>query len=219
MVDELLSDAEREEALREWWRDNWLWIIGGVVLGIAVLVGWHYRGLYHRENAEEASALYADVGAAVTAQDLAKAQAALDKLTAEFDSTVYAQQARLLVAKAQVEGGKLDEAAALLRAAADNSKDEELTAIANMRLARLQIQQGKHDEAVKLLEPLTAGGFGAQAREIRGDALFAKGDLEGARAEYAAALADTEAQVDRTLVELKLQDVGGSVPAAVGAQP
>ena len=63
--------------------------------------------------------------------------------------------------------------------------------------------------------PRYAGAFTAQVREIRGDALVAKGDMEGARAEYAAALADaSDAQVDRSMLELKLQDVGGQAPKA-----
>ena len=37
---------------------------------------------------------------------------------------------------------------------------------------------------------------------------------EGARAEYAAALTGTTTQLDRALVELKLQDVGGVAAAA-----
>jgi predicted negative regulator of RcsB-dependent stress response len=40
-----------------------------------------------------------------------------------------------------------------------------------------------------LLNVEKAGAFAAQVREIRGDALVAKGDAQGARAEYAAALA------------------------------
>jgi predicted negative regulator of RcsB-dependent stress response len=214
MVDELLSDDERAEALREWWRDNWAWILGGVLLGVVLLIGWHYWGVYRDQRAEQAGTLFHDVETAAQAQDLTKAQTALDKLTADYASTPYAQQGRMLVAKLNVDAGKFAEAETLLRAVAADSKDKELGEIATLRLARIQIQQGKHDDAVKLLEPLTTGGFAAQAREVRGDALFAKGDTEGARAEYAAALADTKAQIDRASVELKLQDVGGVAPSA-----
>jgi len=214
MVDELLSDEEREEALREWWSDNWRWIIGGVVLGVALLVGWHYWQNYREQRAEQASTLYGEVQAAVAANDVTKAQVSLDKLTADFDTSPYAQQGRLMLAKLQVEAGKFAEAEALLRTVAGKSGDKELVGVANLRLARVLIQQGKHDEALKLLEPLTAGGFAAQAREIRGDALFAKGDVEGARAEYAAALSSVDAQIDRSTVELKLQDVGGVAPTS-----
>ena len=42
MVDDYLSDREQEEALRNWWRENWRWILGGVVLGLGLLAGWQY---------------------------------------------------------------------------------------------------------------------------------------------------------------------------------
>lgn len=209
MADEYLSDNEREEALKEWWRDNWSWILGGVVLGIALLIGWRYWETHRLESAEDAADLYRDMQTALNAQDVTKAEGLLNQLVSESKSGAYTQQARLLLAKVQVEAGKFSDAAPLLRAVADESKDEELGKIAQLRLGQLLIQEGKHDEALTLLEPLTPSKFGAQAREIRGDALLAKGDTDGARAEYAAALADADAPLDRPLVELKLQDVGG----------
>jgi predicted negative regulator of RcsB-dependent stress response len=83
-------------------------------------------------------------------------------------------------------------------------------------LGRVLIQQGKHDEAIALLNVEELGAFAAAAREIRGDANVAKGDQNAARAEYAAALAADDAQIDRNMLEMKLQEVGGS-PAATTA--
>ncbi len=122
MADELLSDDERAEALREWWRDNWPWIIGGVVLGIALLVGWHYWGIHKQQQAEQAGALYREVQTALTVSDAGKAQESLTRLTSDFDSSEYTQQARLIMAKAHVEAGKYSEAETLLREAAEKSK-------------------------------------------------------------------------------------------------
>jgi predicted negative regulator of RcsB-dependent stress response len=85
-------------------------------------------------------------------------------------------------------------------------------------MARLLIQQGKHDEALKLLDPEAAGAYAAQVREIRGDAQVAKGNGDAARAEYAAALAaNVDARVDRSLLEMKLEEVGGDKTAATTA--
>ena len=42
MVEEYLTDRDQEEALRNWWRENWRWILGGIVLGFALLGGWQY---------------------------------------------------------------------------------------------------------------------------------------------------------------------------------
>src|SRR5690606_27946580 len=126
---------------------------------------------------------------------------------------------RMLMAKKHVDDGKFDEAVPLLQSVVNESEDEELAWVARLRVARLLIQQGKHDEALKLLDPDEAGAFAAQVREIRGDAQVAKGDTDAARAEYAAALADNidgsaGRMVDRTLLEMKLQDVGGDKSAA-----
>jgi predicted negative regulator of RcsB-dependent stress response len=227
MVDDYLSDREQEEVLRSWWRNNWPWLIGGVVLGLALLAGWRYWTAHQQQQAGNASMLYENVQSALNRKDLPQASKALEALTDAFDRSAYAQQGRLLVAKAQADAGKFDDAAALLRSAAEKSKDEELTDVARLRLARILLQQGKYDDALSQLKPDALGVFAGPAREIRGDALLAKGDAEGARAEYAAALTGDDAAIDRTIVELKLQEVGGttsqsSLPAATstsGSKP
>jgi predicted negative regulator of RcsB-dependent stress response len=218
MADDYLSDQEQEEALRNWWRENWRWIIGGVALGLAMLVGWRYWEVHRDQQATAAAKLYADLQSALSKQDLNAAAGVLATLSGSHDASAYAQQGRLLLAKSQVDGGKVEEAIGLLQDVIEKSKDEGLVQIARLRMARLLIQQGKFDDALKILKPESAGEFAAQVREIRGDALFAKNDRDGARAEYAAALAaNANAQVDRTLLELKMQEVGEApAPAPQG---
>ncbi len=216
MVEDYLSDREQEEALKNWWRENWSWILGGVVLGLALLGGWRYWQAHTTKQGEQAAAVYAEFEAA--GSDAEKAQAAFDRLTSEFKRSPYTLQARLMRAKSSVASGEFDEAAAQLRAVVDDAKDDELQHIARLRLARVLIQQGKHDEALTLLKPDSAGAFTAQVREVRGDALFAKGDMEGARAEYAAALAaNADATTDRSLLEMKLHQTGGMEGAGVAS--
>lgn len=219
MVDDYLSDREQEEALRTWWRDNWRWIIGGVVLGLALLAGWRYWDAYEERQAGDAARMYESVRRALDGKDVGEAGKSLDTLAAKFDKSAYTQQGRLLLAKAQVEAGKYDEALVLLRAVTEKSKDEELADIARLRAARVLVQQGKHDDALNQLKPDELGAFSAPAREVRGDALIAKGDAEGARAEYAAALTGDDASIDRNIVELKLQDVGGTPPGSTETLP
>ncbi len=50
MVEEYLTDRDQEEALRNWWRENWSWILGGIVLGLVLLGGWQYWKSPHRES-------------------------------------------------------------------------------------------------------------------------------------------------------------------------
>jgi predicted negative regulator of RcsB-dependent stress response len=214
MVEDYLSDREQEEALRTWWRENWRWILGGIVLGIALLFGWFRWQDYRSSRAVAAAKHYDQVKAAVDARDADKATKLLGELSSEFDKSPYAQEARLLVAKMHVEATKYDAALPLLREVADKSADKELANVARLRAARVLIQQGKHDEAIASLKVDELGAFAASAHEIRGDANLAKGDQNAARAEYAAALAADDAQIDRNMLELKLQEVGGSPPEA-----
>ena len=215
MVEDYLTDRDQEEALRNWWRENWRWILAGIVIGLGGLGGWSYFQKYRGAQADHAAQVYADFHKALDSNDDTQAGKLLDSLAGDHASSAYTQQGRLLLAKRHADAGRFDEAIKQLQQVADTSKDEELAAIARLRLARLLIQTGKHDEALKLLDVEKAGAFAAQVREIRGDALVAKGDAQGARAEYAAALSgDSKGEIDRETVELKLRDVGGEVPAA-----
>jgi predicted negative regulator of RcsB-dependent stress response len=211
MVDDY-SDREQEEALRSWLKENWRWMIGGVALGVLMLVGYNYWGTYREQRAAKAATLASEVRKAIEAKDADQATKLVADLIEQYGSTPYAQQARLQLAKLQVIAGKYDAAATLLGAVAEDAKDAELRRVAELRHARVLIQLGKHDQALALLKPDDSGEFSAAVQEVRGDALLAKGDQEGARAAYAAALKDVTSSIDRPLVELKLQEAGGTVP-------
>ncbi|HEY7640133.1 MAG TPA: tetratricopeptide repeat protein [Steroidobacteraceae bacterium] len=215
MVEEYLTDRDQEEALRNWWRENWKFILAGIAIGLAGLGGYTYYQKYRDAQADHAAKVYADFQKALASNDDTQAGKLLDSLAGDHATSAYTQQGRLLLAKRHTEAGRFDQAIQQLRQVMDSSRDEDLGHIAQLRLARLLIQTGKHDDALKVLDVEKAGAFAAQVHEIRGDAHLAKGDAQGARAEYAAALsADTKGEIDRATVELKLRDVGGDVPAA-----
>jgi predicted negative regulator of RcsB-dependent stress response len=213
-----LTDNEREEQLRRWWSDNWAWIIGGVALGLAVLGGWQYWQRHQLQSAEHDEASYRAVIEALGRNQREEAAKQASDLRERRPASPYADQSDLALARAAVELNDLDEAARLLKGVADRSKDSELRLVAQTRLARVLIAQGKHDEALALLEPAKAGAFAGLVHDIRGDALSAKGDASGARAEYDAALtaAGPDSGVDREYLELK-RDAVAAPAATVGA--
>jgi predicted negative regulator of RcsB-dependent stress response len=214
MVDEYLTDDEQAEALKSWWRENWAWVFSGIVLGICLLSGWSY---YQRSTAQksESAATALNDFANAQAVDKPKAEILFKELTDKYTSTPYAAQAQLLQAQDAVGENDLPRAEAALRAVVASSKDPELTQIAKTRLARVLIEQGKSDDALALLDVAKAGAFAAQVHEIRGDALYAKQDVTGARAEYESALVAYKAdgQSDVSLLEYKLQELGGTANA------
>lgn len=214
MVDEYLSEEEQAEAVKNWWKENWAWIISGIALGLVILFGWQYYQRYKTTRAEAAATAYQQYANAVAAKDAAKIDSALKALDEQYSGTAYADHAHLLHARSAVEAGKFDDAVTALRNVADHSKDTELATIARTRLARVLIQQGKADDALALLNVENAGAFAAQVREIRGDAYFAKGEVDKAREEYRAALSAAAADTNRSLLELKLQDLGEAAAPA-----
>ena len=217
---EELTDNEREEQLRAWWGENWLWIFGGIALGLAMLAGWQYWQRHKISVAEAAASGYREVIQALGSDDRPAAIAAADKLRLEHPDMPYADQADLALARVAVDRREYDEAARLLQSVADTSKDPELRNIARGRLARVLIEQGKPDAALALLDAAQAGEFAALYHDIRGDALSAKGESAAARDEYELALAaetDTGG-LDRAYVELKRDALVASDSSGAAAQ-
>jgi predicted negative regulator of RcsB-dependent stress response len=217
-----LSDNEREEQLRRFWAENWLWIVGGIALGLGGLAGWQYWQKSRLNASEHDEASYVAVLDALSKSDKDAAAKKAADLRGLHPKSPYADQADLALARFAVDTRDLDEAVKRLRTVADSSRDPELRLIARSRLARVLTEQGKHDDALKLLDVTNAGSFTPLFHEIRGDVLAAKGDVAGARQAYDAALAATvsvQAQAfDREYVALK-RDALPTVAAAPAVSP
>lgn len=213
-----ISDNEREEQLRRWWADNWLWIVGGIALGLGALAGWNYWQTSKLKSAELDESSYLAVLDALGRNDKDAAIKQATDLRKLHPKSPYADQSDLALARFAVDQRDFDGAAQRLRVVADSSRDAELRLIATTRLARVLAEQGKHDEALKLLDVTQAGSFAPLYHELRGDILVARNDAAGARAAYDAALAATAANppqgFDRAYVELKRDAL-----AAAGTQP
>ena len=200
-IDDLLDEHEQGERVRTWLRKNALGILGGLALGIAAIYGWRAWVSHQASQQEQAHTAYAQALQQLDAGQVEQA----GTLLAGQEGT-YATLAALRVAKAQVEAGKPDEAIATLRGI---QVDPSLREVVDERLAQLFNATGKPEEALKLLE----GDAGSAALELRGDALLASGQRDQARDAYADALAGTDvASPARRRIELKLQEVGGTLP-------
>ena len=200
-IDDLLDEHEQGERVRTWLRKNALGILGGLALGIAAIYGWRAWVSHQASQQEQAHTAYAQALKQLDAGQVEQA----GTLLAGQEGT-YATLAALRVAKAQVEAGKPDEAIATLRGI---QVDPSLREVVDERLAQLFNATGKPEEALKLLE----GDAGSTALELRGDALLASGNRHQARDAYADALAGTDvASPARRRIELKLQEVGGTLP-------
>jgi predicted negative regulator of RcsB-dependent stress response len=214
-VSEYLSEKEQWEQIREWVRLNGVWVVAGVAVGAALLMGWRWWQAYRDTQALAAGAKYTQIVQALERGDRSEALMHLGELERSYPSSAYTDQARLLGARVYVDSGELEQAAAELGSVSAHSKDHELALIAQLRLARVQIAQGKPDAALATLNAADPGAFAARYHEARGDAYYAKGERSAALTEYRAAAAGAtgaEASAD-SLLDLKIADLAAGAAA------
>lgn len=206
---EELSEKEQLDVMRAWWKENGRFVIGGVVLGVAILVGWNQwrGGIVEKETA--ASALYEDIMAATADGNLDAASSAATELFESYADTAYAGQSRLAMARLYMDKGRDQDAADVLRVLVESGGDSEVQLVGRLRLARILLYQDKADEVVELLQDQGEHAFAARYSEVLGDAYTALGQYAQAEAAYTAALVDDPAirTVDSGLVQLKLNDL------------
>jgi predicted negative regulator of RcsB-dependent stress response len=215
-VDEYLSDDERLEMAKKWWRENYRSIMLGALIAVVVVGGWRYWQYRTQSRNEAASALFTDLETAMQKHDQAGALKLGGEIMDKYDDTAYATQAALNLAQLQVNAGKLPEAEKLLQQAMDHGKDAGLQLLARLRLARVQLAAGDAKAALETLKNQDASGFAPLFDEVRGDAEVKLGDNDQARAYYKQALAGWNEQMGASnTLQMKLD----SLPAPTSSAP
>ena len=209
-MDEYLNEREQWERLLANLREQAPWMLAGVAVVMAAFGGWRLWQGHVQHRALEAAGLYQQALGAFTRNDLDGGIKLADRLVQEFGATPYADQVNLAAARVQAEAQQLDLAAQRLNQVLNHTHDPALALIARLRLARVQLAQNKPDDAIKTLDAVPAGAFSARFAEVRGDALLAKGDRDGALKQYREARASGADTVDVELLDLKINELAHS---------
>jgi predicted negative regulator of RcsB-dependent stress response len=212
-----LEEQEQLASLKAWWDKYGNASTWALIAVLAAYSGWTYWKYHQRSQAAEASALYAELQSAVEAKDNAKVLRAAGDMESKYGSTAYAPMAALVAARNAFDANDLKSAKAQLQWAAEHGSDE-FKAVAKVRLAGVLLDEKAYDEALKALAGDVPPAFAGAVADRKGDILAAQNKLAEARTAYQAALDATDKKnPGRQLIQLKLEALGGSVPADKGA--
>ena len=138
------TEEEQEDQIKNWWKENGIQIIGGVVIGIAGIWGWDYYQNHIYAKSIEARDLYLDFS-------VNNNSTTLQNLSENFSDSSYQNEAKLLLAKNQIKN--FDESKNTLLSVS-NSTNKYLANLAKIRLAKLYINNDNLSEAETILNKL-----------------------------------------------------------------
>jgi predicted negative regulator of RcsB-dependent stress response len=219
-VEVYTTEEEQIAALKKWWKENWLSLFGGVLIGVGILVGGKYWIDTKNYHTESASVEYEAMIQSLARNQAEEASTRAATLLGQFADTPYAGLAALTMAKIKADKDDLVAAKSHLRWAIDNVQQQEVKTEAQIRLSRILLAEGNLDEALQQVINIQLAPYKAVVEELKGDIYVAKGDAASARTAYMLALAELDqssssaAPRARNFVQMKLDDLGEvSVPA------
>lgn len=215
-----LNDHEQAQLLRQWWQENWLPLVLGLVLALTGVLGWQFWQGYQESQSEEASAEYESLREALGTQQDALIEQKLNRLFSDYAGTPYSALGALAAAQHYAAAGALEKAQKPLAWAADKAGDEGVRQLARLRLARVLWALNQPEQALKAIASASDKAFAPLFGELRGDILLSQGKRAEARAAYekalesqksapdtAAVAGEAEKSVDTGSLERKLADL------------
>jgi predicted negative regulator of RcsB-dependent stress response len=211
------EEQEQLDSLKAFWNKYGNLLTWVLIVVLGAYAGYNYWRYHQRTQAAEASVLYDQLQKSAQAADAAKTMKTAADIEAKYDSTAYAPMAALVAAKVAFDASDLKSAKAQLQWAADHG-DDEMKAIARLRIAGILLDEKAYDEGLKLLGGEFLPQFSSAVADRKGDILVAQNKLDEARKAYITALAGMDkADPGRKLVEVKLESIGGTAPKQADA--
>ncbi len=200
------TEEEQVEALKRWWKENGTATIVGLVVGIAIILGWNYWRDHKKEQAAQASVIYDQLLKAVDDNQKDSIDKLAGRIQEQFGATEYAAYSGLVQAKLKADQGDFAAAKEILKNVAAKS-NKELSNIAKIRLVHLMLATGEYEQGLQLINDVDAeagSSFSGNYDELVGDLYVALDRLDEARTSYQNALRNGH---QSPLLQFKIDDL------------
>jgi predicted negative regulator of RcsB-dependent stress response len=201
------SDDPQFAAIKKWLKESGGAIATGLIIGIAVILGWNAWKSYQLAQASEASDLFQELLKATESSNHDSIVKLGEQIKTDYPDSPYADFAGLFLAKRHVETGNLEAARQQLETVMAESSEPSLKNIARLRLLRILLAEGKSQEALDLINGFNIAGSGkfeSAYEELKGDAYVAVGKEREARSAYKRA---SELGRKSNFLDLKIGDL------------
>jgi predicted negative regulator of RcsB-dependent stress response len=185
-----LQEEEQIDAIKQWWQENKVSVIGAIVLTLGGSFGWSQYQDYTSATAIAAADTYDEILLERASGESVDQLAMLaDTIRDENGSIAFAEFAALQVAAAAAEEGDFEQAQSELeKVMAGVEVDSTLGQLAQLRLAKVKAALGQEEAAIAILE-LGSDSFPVSYAQVLGDIHLAAGREAAALEAYQTAKA------------------------------
>ena len=195
------TEEEQVDQIKKWLNSNVKQIIAGAVIGLAGIWGWNTYSDYQDKQSLNARSLY--LSYASDSNNLG----AYDKLTTDFSSSSYSDQAILLMAKYLFDAGSYTEALGVIKPLTNNPISV-IATTSTLRVASIYLQLGQHDQALSILEGQSEDRFSGLIYNLMGDIYLDLGNRAEAQKFYGLAIDNVSENSNLSqLIQIKLDDL------------
>ena len=187
-----MTEDEQVEALKRWWKryNGIITVLFSVVL--LIMAGFKYWTWHEEKVTQQASNTYEHLMLAFSNHDNKGIRGYANQLITDYGNTVYADAARLTLAKLYVARENYTRAQDQLIYVASHSKMPALQQVAMIRLARIFAANKAYDKALVELAKVKDTTYLPVVNELKGDIYAATGRYEQAVSFYRQAISDVQ---------------------------
>ena len=201
-----MNYTEDEDRLISWLKDNFLYLISGLVIGLVAILGFNYYQSSQTNLQHELSLSYEKTLDLYKQGEFDSYLAEANKINAENPKNIYSTMLNLYSAKYYHDNNMFDDAEKTLLLIVENSDSLEYKYIALIRLARINTSQKKYENAIEILNTIDDKSD-PLVLELLGDIMLQTNDKISAINYYESALSQNLTPNKARLIESKLSSI------------